>query len=154
MLRTRKPTPRLHRGFTLIEVLLVLAILGVIAAMVVPQLVGRQKEAMVKTAQLKIKTLEKQAELYAVDHDGEYPPGPADSAYQLMMNPVDEQTGQARQPYLTEIPLDPWKVPLNYEYPPTGNRQTLSGKPAIWSNGPDRQEGTADDITNWNVNAI
>ena len=136
-------------GFTLLEVLLVLAILGVIMAMVVPQLLGRQQEAMIKAASLSIKSFEDAVKLYAVDHDGQYPEGTSDDIIPLLLSAEDLETGKPRSPYLEDIPLDPWDNPLMYEYPSSGNRQTLSGKPAIWSLGPDKQDGTDDDITNW-----
>jgi hypothetical protein len=65
------------------------------------------------------------------------------------MSDVDEKTGQARQPYVEKIPLDAYSRPLQYEYPPSGNRQTSGLKPAIWSFGRDGQDGTDDDISNW-----
>lgn len=152
---TRRQQSRHRRsGFTLLEVLLVLAILGVIAAMVVPQLLGRQQEAMIKAARSSIKGLEDSAKLYAVDHDGEYPQGSTETVYEMLLNPIDERTGQNRTPYLEKIPMDPWGNPFNYEYPATGNRQTMSGGPAIWSLGPDKQDGTDDDVTNWNEQGL
>ncbi len=148
-MRTNKRNARRRRGFTLLEVLLVLAILGVIAAMVVPNLLGRQQEANIKVTKLNIKNFEDAVKLYAVDHDGQYPEGDTETVVALLMNTVDEETGQAVQPYLEEIPKDAWDRPLQYEYPPSGNHQTVGGKPAIWSYGPDGQDGTDDDIGNW-----
>ena len=149
-MRRRQKRKQSQRGaFTLLEVLLVLAILGVIAAMVVPNLLGRQQEANIKVTRLNIKNFEDAVKLYAVDHDGQYPEGDAETVVSLLMSTTDEETGQPRQPYLEEIPKDAWDHPLQYEYPPSGNRQTVGGKPAIWSIGPDGQDGTDDDITNW-----
>ena len=145
----RKHQRRHRGGFPLLEVLIVLAILGVIAAMVIPNLLGRQQEAMIRAARISIEGFEKALELYAVDHDGLFPEADVDTVYELLLTNIDEQTGRERNPYLDEHPLDPWKRPLQYEYPPTGNHQTFSGKPAIWSLGPDGQDGTEDDITNW-----
>ncbi len=135
---------RRRGGFTLLEVLLVLAILGVIAAIAVPQLLGRQQEAMIKATASSVKGLEDAVKLYAVEHDGRFP-----ATLDLLLSGVDEETGQERAPYLEDIPADAWGNVLNYEYPPTGERQTMGGKPAIWSYGPDMQDGTEDDINNW-----
>ncbi|GDY09907.1 type II secretion system protein GspG [Planctomycetia bacterium] len=137
-------------GFTLIEVLLVLAILGVIAAMVVPNLLGTQDRANIKASSISIKGFEEAVKLYAVDHDGQFPEGNGDSVIQMLMSP--EQTDDSatpRAPYLEKTPLDAWKNPLRYEYPASGNHQSTTGKPAIWSAGPDRQDDTGDDINNW-----
>lgn len=143
-------TRRSRAAFTLIEVLLVLAIIGVIAALAVPQFLGRQQEALIKATQANIKGIEKTAEMYAIDNDGSFPAGNADTVFGLLMNPGNDKNGRARKPYLVEVPTDAWGNPLSYEYPPSGNRATPGGKPAIWSAGPNKVDGDEDDITNWN----
>ena len=158
MKNTSRHLPKIHRtsrhsGFTLLEVLLVLAILGVIAAMVVPNLLGRQQEAYVKATRTSISGLEGAVKLYASEHDGQFPEGNAETVFQQLMSPeTDQQTGKQRASYLEKIPLDAWKNPLRYEFPATGNRTNPSGKPAIWSPGPDKQDDTADDVNNWAQN--
>jgi general secretion pathway protein G len=138
---------RRSRGFTLLEVLLVVAILGVIAAMVVPQLLGRQQKAMIDTTRASITGLEQALKLYAIDHDGEFPTGSQDALNNLMQ-PVDRY-GQPMQPYLEKLPVDAWGELLLYEYPNTKSQQ--STVPAIWSAGPNKQNenGAGDDINNW-----
>lgn len=136
-----------RRGFTLIEVLLVLAILGVIAAMVVPQLLGRQKKANVDATRLSITGLEQALDLYAVDHSGEYPTT-AEGLESLLVKPNADEKWNG--PYLKEskqVPVDAWGRPLQYEYP--GQHNTGGTKPDISSGGPDKAFGTPDDITNW-----
>lgn len=136
-----------RRGFTLIEVLLVLAILGVIAAMVVPQLLGRQKKANIDATRLSITGLEQALELYAVDHSGEYPTT-GEGLESLLTAPNNDEKWHG--PYLKEskaVPVDAWGRPLQYEYP--GQHNTGGSKPDISSGGPDKAFGTADDITNW-----
>ena len=66
-------------AFTLIEVLLVVAILGVIAAAVVPALIGRQQDANMQITKTDIKGLEQAMKMYAIDHDGEYLQGSKDA---------------------------------------------------------------------------
>lgn len=133
-------------GFTLLELLIVLAILGVIAAMVVPNLLGSQKKANIKATQTSIHGLEQALKLYAVDHAGTYPTGGREVIEQLMSK-TDEQ-GKTVDPLLQEIPLDAWGQPLNYEYP---SSKLTADKPAIWSSGPNRQDeqGSGDDVNNW-----
>jgi general secretion pathway protein G len=135
------------RGFTLIEVLLVVAILGVIAAAVVPALIGRQQEANIQITRTDIKGLEQALKMYAIDHDGEYLQGGKDALQQLTA--ASEYRGKRIKPYLEETPKDAWGEPLYYEYPST--KGTKGEKPAIWSSGPNRQneEGGGDDINNW-----
>jgi general secretion pathway protein G len=138
-----------RRAFTLLEVLLVLAILGVIAAIVIPLLIGRQKGAMIKATESSIYGLEQALKLYAIDHDAEFPPGNSDQAFQVLLNPGVDEKGVELKPYLEKIPLDAWRQPFYYESPTTKVPRGL--KPAIWSSGPNKQNenGGGDDINNW-----
>jgi general secretion pathway protein G len=140
-MQQRRDTRR--RGFTLLEVLLVLAILGVIAAMVVPNLLGSQRDAMVKATRNNIHGLESALDLFGKDHDGEYP-----ASLSELIEPMDRR-GNPMTPYLDKIPADSWGQPLMYEYP--NKRAQRAIKPAIWSSGPNKQneEGAGDDINNW-----
>jgi general secretion pathway protein G len=141
----RRSARRSRRGgFTLLEVLLVLAILGVIAAIVVPRLLGQQKTANIKAARVSIQGLESALELYAVNHNATYPEGDINVAMQELMSATDAQ-GNKQNVLLTEQPLDPWGRLLNYEYP---TEKTADGRPAIWSDG-ELVDDESDDINNW-----
>jgi general secretion pathway protein G len=135
-----------RHGFTLLELLIVLAILGVLAAMVVPALLGRQKRANIQAAQASISGLEKAMKMYAADHGGEPPEGDQSVVTQLLQ--PSEINGQKIDPYLESPPRDPWGEMLYYEYPTT---KTNGTRPAVWSAGPNRQndQGQGDDINNW-----
>ncbi len=137
-------------GFTLLEVLLVLAIIIAMMAIVVPNFLGRKQEADIKSTVIAIKNFEQAAKLYAAENKG-YPKGSAEEVVQQLMAPVDEITQRPKPPYIEETPIDAWGNPLMYEFPATGERPTLGGKPAIWSAGVDGQEGTEDDtnLNNW-----
>jgi general secretion pathway protein G len=137
-------TPARARGFTLMEVLLVLAILGVIIALVVPNLLGRQQEANNKAARVQIQGVESACELYALDHSGAFP----ETLDALLSRQGDDNNWKG--PYLkssNKIPNDPWGNPIQYAYP--GQNQGADNRPDIWSMGLDKQSNTADDITNW-----
>ena len=145
MQRTTTLRPARRAGFTLLELLIVLAILGVIAAMVAPNLLGTQKQAMIKAAAADIMNIENAAKRYAVDHDAEYPTGA--EGINLLVTPP-EKNGMTPTPYLEKLPQDPWLQAYNYEYTTTKHK---IDKPAIWSNGPNKKNdnGAADDIKNW-----
>ena len=135
-------------GFTLLELLIVLAIIVALAAMVAPNLLQSRREANEKTTRATIKNIEDAVKMKAVDNDGEFPEGSQEAITQLAESSTDSQ-GRERPPYLEEVPFDAWGEPFYYEYDP--NRDTT--KPRIWSSGANRQDDGgsdgSDDITNW-----
>ena len=136
-----------REGFTLLEVLIVLAIIGVIAAMVVPRLVAQQRNANIQVTKNSIKGLQSALEIYAVDHSATFPTGGQEILDQLLVTSTAPD-GRQLEPYLKSKPLDAWQRPLYYEYP---NTKTNLDEPAIWSGGPDgkNDNGANDDINNW-----
>jgi general secretion pathway protein G len=131
------------------EMLLVLGILILIAAIVTPALFSRQRRALIRVTRTSIVGLEGALKLYAAEHKGEYPEGSATEVFELLMNPVEGEDGHRLAPYVDDLPADAWEQTLHYQYPSTRHRRT--GKPAIWSAGPDRKndDGDHDDINNW-----
>lgn len=145
MKRLSPPQQVRHRtGFTLTEVLLVLAILGVIAAMVVPNLLARQQDALKRQSKNNIMALEQIANQYAIAHDGDWP-----ANVNALMAPGADKDNKPIPPYVTKVPKDAWDQPLFFEYP--NSKGGGIDKPAIWSSGKNKQneEGSGDDINNW-----
>lgn len=135
-----------QRAFTLVELLLVLVILGILAALVLPKFTGRTEQARVTAAQTQISTFGTALDAFEVD-TGSYPRG-QDGLGQLVGAPADVQNW--RGPYLkSDIPLDPWGHPYIYEFP---GRMNPSGYD-IRSMGPDGQANTADDIVNAKISS-
>ncbi len=139
-----KPRRSRRAAFTLLEVLLVLAILGVIAAIVVPNLLGSQQKANIKKTQIDLHSLESAVKLYAVDHEGTYPAGGQEEMLAALRHPKDE-AGQTTSSYLEKDPKDAWGQVLFYTY------DAADEKPRIWSSGPNKtnEDGGGDDINNW-----
>lgn len=142
-MKVRRGSPRPRRGFTLIELLLVLIILAIILALVVPNLFGSRERANRLAAQAQIGLLDNALKLYQLDM-ADFPRGD-DGLGALYANPQASDT-RWHGPYLEEKALqDPWGQAYRYEWP----TERLTTKPAIWSVGPDGQDGTQDDVTNW-----
>lgn len=137
-------TNRTHRrGFTLIEVLLVLAILGVIMSLVVPRLLGRQKHANEDATYISIYGVEQALKLYSMDHGGAYPS--TSEGLNALLQPGRSDDRRWRGPYVEKIPRDAWGNPIAYEYPGRRNQDGAD----LYSPGPDGVEGTDDDLGNW-----
>ena len=134
---------RTRRAFTLIELLLVLVILGILAAIVVPKFAGRTEQARATAAQSQIATFSTALDAFEVDN-GYYPKG-KDGLVDLIRQPQD--TTSWRGPYLkgNDIPTDPWKRPYVYECPGKYNPSSYD----IVSAGPDGRVGSEDDISNY-----
>ena len=138
-----KMNRRRQRGFTLIELMLVLVILGILAAIVVPKFSGRTEQARLTAAQTQISSSFGTAlDAFEVDN-GYYPKGKS-GLQDLVVAPRDAQSWKG--PYLkSAIPLDPWGHPYIYECPGKHNPTGYD----LSSFGPDGRAGTDDDVTNW-----
>lgn len=135
---------RSHKAFTLIELLLVLVILGILAAIVVPKFSNRTVQAQIAAAGSQISMFGTALDAFEVDN-GYYPRG-KNGLLDLVQPPRDAQNWKG--PYLKgEVPKDPWGVPYIYECPGKHNPTSYD----LYSGGPDLRVGTDDDIANWQI---
>jgi len=137
---------RRSRGFTLIEIMVVIVILGVLAALVVPKVMSRPDEARVVAARQDIASLMQALKLYRLDNR-RYPTteqGLASLVTKPTLAPVPE--GWKNGGYVERLPLDPWSKPYQYLNP------GLRGEIDVFSFGADGVaggEGSDADIGNW-----
>jgi general secretion pathway protein G len=130
-------------GFTLVELLLVMVILGILAAIVVPRFSGRTEQAKQRAAETQISTFKTALDGFEVD-TGSYPKG-KNGLLDLLQQPRNAQNW--RGPYLQtdRVPVDPWNNPYIYECPGRHNPTSYD----LSSAGPDGRPGTEDDVANW-----
>ena len=132
---------RTRGGFTLVEMLLVLVILAVLAAIVIPKMSGRSQQAKVTAAGTQIESFGLALDAFEVD-TGFYP----SDLDALINEPSGAQNWKG--PYLKQsIPSDPWGNAYVFTYPGKNNARGYD----LMSPGPDGRSGGDDDITNWDT---
>lgn len=143
LMKTGLRPAKSQRGFTLMELLVVLAILGLLASLVGPQVLNTLGGAKVKTAGIQIKDLEQALEMYKLD-TGRFPN--TEEGLNALMKKPGRASGW-NGPYLkSDVPLDPWSREYHYKYP--GDRGELD----IYTYGQDGEpggEGEDSDVGNW-----
>ncbi len=144
MARTSR-TSSARRGFTLMELLLVMAILVILLGLVAPRFLNTQKKANIGAAKSQIGLFKSPLETFAMDLGG-YPSTEQGLAALVEQAGEGEEDKRWNGPYLDELPKDPWGHDYQYEYPATRSKRDF---PEIWSYGPDGEDGTEDDIVNW-----
>lgn len=129
------------RGFTLLELLVVMVIIGLLAAYVGPRYFNQLSKSEVKTARAQIVALSKALDTYRLD-TGHYP-STEQGLQALNQAPADESKWSG--PYLQKaVPLDPWGKPYVYRYPGTKNEFDLM---SYGKDGQPGGEGDAADIS-------
>ncbi|QYJ85993.1 type II secretion system major pseudopilin GspG [Shewanella mesophila] len=134
-----------QKGFTLLEVMVVIVILGILASMVVPNLMGNKDKADVQKAVSDIVALENAMDMYRLDNS--IYPTTEQGLEALVQKPTisPEPRNYREDGYVKRLPQDPWRN--NYLLLSPGEQ----GKIDIFSAGPDGQAGTEDDIGSWNL---
>lgn len=124
---------KMNQGFTLIEIMVVVVILGILGALIVPNIIGRPDEARVTAAKSDIQAIANALELYRLDN-GHYPS--TDQGLEALVNRPSgypEPRNWDPEGYLKRIPVDPWGEPYMY----VNEERDYD----IYSFGSDRQEG-------------
>jgi len=140
---TGRTNSRRRRGFTLVELLLVLTILAILAGVVIPGFAGRPEEARRTAAKAQIANFVTALSMFEMDN-GNFPKG-AEGLQALISRPR-EANNTWKGPYLqlNKLPLDPWKQPYVYVIPGRHNPTSYD----LYTNGKDAQGGT-NTIGNW-----
>jgi general secretion pathway protein G len=135
---------RRSRGFTLIELMVVLVIIGVLAALIVPNMLDRADDARVTAARTDVNNLMQALKLYKLDNL-RYPTS-EQGLQALVVKPTVGPIPSNWRPYLDKLPSDPWKAPYQYANP------GLKGEIDVYSFGADGAaggEGKNADIGSW-----
>ena len=122
----------LRQGFTLIEILVVVAIIGMLGAVAVPAYMNYLADARIATTRSLIANVDVAVKSYNMKH-GKYPES---------LDVLTQEQADGSDPMLEGEPVDPWGNELKYERP-------SKKRPTITSAGPDGEFGTEDDITNY-----
>ena len=135
---------RTSRGFTLIELMVVLVIIGVLAALIVPNVLDRADDARVTAAKTDVGNLMQALKLYKLDNQ-RYPSG-AQGLQALVAKPTVDPVPANWKPYLDKLPTDPWGGAYQYLNP------GIKGEVDVLSLGADGKpggEGKDADIGSW-----
>lgn len=141
------PGPRQQHGFTLIEIMVVVIILGILAAIVAPNVIGRVDDAQITKAKTEIRNLESSLKFYRLDNFAY--PTTEQGLEALASKPADPNIKNWKSGgYIPRVPNDPWGNSYLYLNPGT------NGEIDIYTLGRDGQpggEGVDADIGNWDL---
>lgn len=131
-----------QRGFTLIEIMVVVVIIGLLAAIVVPNMMGYTETAAVSRAKQDIRAIETALNLYRLDNY-RYPT--TDEGLEMLVAGGNTEGGRQ---YLRRLPVDPWNNPYQYVQPGRRGEFDLY---SLGANGQEGGEGIDAEIGNWDL---
>jgi len=140
-----------QRGFTLIELMVVVIILGILAGLIIPRIMGRPEEAKRLKARMQIEQLEQSLKLYYLDN-GEYPTteqGLIALVEQSSVEPVPRRWREGGYLEKGKVPNDPWGNPYVYVSPGVNSRDF--DLESYGADGEDGGEGKYADVESWNL---
>jgi general secretion pathway protein G len=144
-LASRPGTRRIDSAFTLIEILVVVAIIGLLFGLAVTNIGNLFSGGQKDIAKIFVnQSMQAPLTVYKI-HMGDYQT--TTEGLQALIDAPAGKTDRWRGPYLKDakLPLDPWQEPYQYRYPGVKNKNSYD----LWSKGPDKNDGTEDDIGNW-----
>ncbi len=147
MRTSHTPINRKQRGFTLIELMIVVVILGLLSTIIVPKIMNRPEQARRVKAQTEIASIQSALKLFKID-TGNYPTT-SQGLQALVNNPGIKN--YSSEGYLDQVPTDPWGNPYVYLSPGVHNKDY-----DLESYGKDGEDGGADedaDIESWNLSS-
>lgn len=136
---------RPQAAFTLIEIMVVVVILGILAATIIPQFMGTTQDAKVSAARSQVAELESAVKRFYV-HMDRYPT--TKEGLKVLLDAPAGDAAKWRGPYIKTLRNDPWGNPFQYVYPGTHHPTSFD----LWSRGADGQdggEGVNADLGNW-----
>lgn len=139
------------RGFTLIELMVVVVILGILAGLVIPKIMGRPEQAKRLKARMQIEQIEQALKLYYLDN-GDYPSteqGLSALVEQTTIEPVPKRWREGGYLEKGKVPDDPWGNPYVYVSPGVNSRDF--DLESYGADGEDGGEGKYADVENWNL---
>ena len=136
---------RQSSGFTLLEIMVVVIIIGVLAATIIPQFMGTTHDAKVSAAKADVAQLENALERFNL-HMDRYPT--MEEGLKVLVEAPAGEDKKWRGPYIKQLRADPWGSPYQYRVPGIHHTTTFD----VWSRGADGQdggEGPNADVGNW-----
>ena len=142
MSQTHVTTIRRRRGFTLVEIILVVVIIMTLVAVVGPRLVGKSKKAKVSATKIQMHAIKAQLQEFEINA-GRFPTT-SEGLKALISKPSDLNDDEWAGKYADKLPKDSWQEEFDYKYPSENGMDY-----DLLSSGPDRQFGSDDDIANY-----